>query len=180
MPPVKWKAPRLLEPGTTSTPTATTTPPAAPITPATPASWAKPRKRMACPRESCKVPLQDHIDLTPGGHRRHTLQRTSPGGTTRTAQYISPRKGDSSIDDSEFILESEVDVEREQYFRRCDALIEVPGQESEAQRSALARAKRKACVASAPHAKRSDRKPQGALENAFTTSVLASPLTRPG
>ena len=77
-------------------------------------------------REWCKAPLQDHVNLTPGGHRRHTLQRTSPGGTTRTAQYVSPRKGDTSVDGG-FILEREIDIEDEQYFRRCDALNEVPG-----------------------------------------------------
>ena len=40
--------------------------------------------------EHCKAPLHDHVELTPGGHRKHSLQRTSPGGTTRTAHYVSP------------------------------------------------------------------------------------------
>ena len=166
MPPVKWKMPQLFELGV-STPgmAPTTAATSRAITPTTTVSWAKPRPSNPCPRETYKAaPLQDHVELTPGGHRRHTLLRTSPGGTTRKAQYISPRKGDASVDDDETILESQADVDQEQYCRRCDALIEVPGQQSEAQRSALARAKRKAGVPAAPQAKRSDRKPWGAAQ----------------
>ena len=54
---------------------------------------AKPRGLSANPRETCKAPLHDSVELTPGGHRKHTLTRTSPGGTTRSTQYVSPRKG---------------------------------------------------------------------------------------
>ena len=100
--------------------------------------------------------------LSPGGHRTHTLTRTSPGGTTRTAKYTSPRKGDvgETFYEGE-VLDGEREIEEEQYFRRCDALNEVPGQKSEAQRAALARSKRKAGVPAAPLAKRGDRKPWG-------------------
>ena len=98
--------------------------------------------------------------LSPGGHRKHTLTRTSPGGTTRTARYTSPRKGD--VVDKYGVLEDEMAVESEQYFRRCDALQEVPCQKSDAQRAAGARAKRKAGVPALP-AKRGDRKRWQAL-----------------
>ena len=62
------------------------------------------------------------------------------------------------------ILEDDSEVEHEQYYRRCDALNEVPGSQSDAQRSAVARAKRKAGVPAAPQAKRSDRKPWGVAQ----------------
>jgi hypothetical protein len=159
--PVKWKPLQLI-----STAPTTAQPPPAPVTvtPIATTARAKPRMRTACPRETpagAAPPLRDDVMLTPGGHRKHTLTRTSPGGTTRTTQYTSPRKGDVCIDNSTEVLESEEDLELEQYFRRCDALNAVPCQQSAAQRSALARAKRKAGVPAAPQAKRGDRKPWG-------------------
>ena len=119
---------------------------------------AKPRGRNATDRrDTCKAPLHDSVELTPGGHRKHTLTRTSPGGTTRSTQYASPRKGDEGVWGGDFfgeILRSADEVECEQYVRRVEALNEVPGRQTAAQRSACARAKRKAGVPAAPRAKR--------------------------
>jgi hypothetical protein len=112
---------------------------------------AKPRGLSANPRETCKAPLHDFVELTPGGHRKHTLTRTSPGGTTRSTQYVSPRKGD--VVWSSGALQAD-EVECEQWGRRCYALEQVPAQMTGAQRSACARAKRKAGVPAAPRAKR--------------------------
>ena len=73
----------------------------------------------------------------------------------RSTQYISPKKGDSAYTEAcDGILQSDVQVEMEQYFRRINALEEVPGWMTAAQRSARARAKRKAGVPAAPRAKR--------------------------
>ena len=90
--------------------------------------------------------------------------RESPGGTCRTAQYTSPSKAEilwelgEDCDDE--IVEHELEFER--WSRRCSALNKVPGQHSDAQRSAMARSKRAAGVLSAP-SKRAcgDRKPWG-------------------
>ena len=114
-------------------------------TPKTTESSTKPRneRHSACPRENLKALLHDSVELSPGGHRKHTLQRTSPGGTTRSTQYVSPLKGDVTslyeLDDG--LLPFEQDI------RRCDAINEVPGMQTGAQRSARARAKRKAAAA---------------------------------
>ena len=67
-------------------------------------------------------------------------------------------------------------MEHEQYFRRCDALNEVPGSQSDAQRSAVARAKRKAGVPAAPQAKRCDRKPWGAVQREYRGSGMKALL----
>ena len=126
------------------------------------------------------APLHDRVELTPGGHRMHSLQSTSPGGTTRTAHYVSPLKGDSSVDNDDEILEADGDVERDQYFRRCDALAEVhwrrfhATRQSDTQRTAVARAKRKAGVPAAPQAKRSNRKPWGAVQKERHDERLAA------
>ena len=50
------------------------------------ASWAKPRRTFSV-IANCNAPLHDHIEFTPVGRRTHSLQRTSSGGTTRTAHY---------------------------------------------------------------------------------------------
>ena len=167
--PVRWKATQRLEAGASTAVQLTAAAAAVARTatpPTTTAPWAKPRR--GTDGETCKAPLHDHVELTPGGHRKHTLQRTSPGGTTRAAHYISPLKGDACKDDdgrtANGILENDRDVELEQYFRRCDALHEVQGSQSDAQRSAVARAKRKAGVPAAPQSKRSDRKPWGVVQ----------------
>ena len=34
--------------------------------------------------------LREHVQITPQGSRVHSLEHTSPGGTTRTEQYTSP------------------------------------------------------------------------------------------
>ena len=38
--------------------------------------------------------LRESIVVSPKGRKWHTLQRTSPGGTTRTSQYISPTRAE--------------------------------------------------------------------------------------
>ena len=169
--------------GTGGSTLALTAPLAAAASTATPptmtASWAKPRHTFAV-SEHCKAPLHDHVELTPGGHRKHSLQRTSPGGTTRTAHYVSPLKGDYSTAGAALngsgILEDASEVDHEQYFRRCDALNEVPGSQSDAQRSAVARAKRKAGVPAAPQAKRCDRKPWGTVQREYRGSGMKALL----
>ena len=88
-----------------------------------------------------------------------------------------PLKGDYSTAgaalNSSGILEDDSEVDHEQYSRRCDALNEVPGSQSDAQRSAVARAKRKAGVPAAPQAKRSDRKPWGSVQRERHESLAA-------
>ena len=34
--------------------------------------------------------LQEHVQVTPGGHRVHTMKHTSPSGTTRLEERVSP------------------------------------------------------------------------------------------
>ena len=117
-------------------------------------------------------PLLESVELTPGGRRKHVLTRRSPGGTQRTAQYISPSKaeimsrqepgscGDTwsyndliadrgyrSSDDDD--VQDELELER--WNRRRQALHKVPGVQSDAQRSAKARSKRAAGVPPAKH-----------------------------
>ena len=43
--------------------------------------------------------LHSHEQCTPGGSRAHTFRHTSPGGTTRTDQYISPAAGRATGDE---------------------------------------------------------------------------------
>ena len=100
-------------------------------------------------------PLHESVELTPGGRRKHTLTRASPGGTTRTATYTSPTKADLGIevwdsDDSD--CRNEYAMER--WCARERALRVVPGQLSDAQRCSKARAKRAAGVPAAPRAKK--------------------------
>lgn len=42
--------------------------------------------------ESSLLPgtLHEHVQMTPGGRRSHTIKHTSPAGTTRVKQYSSP------------------------------------------------------------------------------------------
>jgi hypothetical protein len=175
--PIKWKPLQLIE-------STAPTPPVPPVTFTLIATTtlAKPRETTYSPREtSAAAPLRDDVMLTPGGHRKHTLTRTSPGGTTRTAQYISPRKGDSAwIHGSEWTMEDEDDLEMEQYGRRLEAIYAVPCQQSAAQRSALARSKRKAGVPAAPQAKRGERKPWGANKKHRVALGLSSCYSKCG
>ena len=113
-------------------------------------------------------PLLESVELTPGGRRKHVLTRRSPGGTQRTAQYISPSKAEmmekegynaqiadgmwSDVDDLDFEVNDDLELER--WVRRQGALHKVPGMQSDAQRSAKARSKRAAGVPPAPPAKR--------------------------
>ena len=73
---------------------------AAPATPATPrASW-QPLKSLQMPLapnsplgfrwEQLPGRLHEHVQVTPHGSRAHTMKHTSPGGTTRMEQYVSP------------------------------------------------------------------------------------------
>ena len=78
--------------------------------------------------------LLEGVELSPGGRRKHVLQRTSPGGTTRSSQYTSPNRAevyDSDDPDDEYDM-----MGMEQWRRRCLALEYVPGQKTEAQRRA--------------------------------------------
>ena len=166
MPLIKWQPPHVLQQSTAP-------PPAQPLPaqPATPivTKRARPQREKQRysdnPRETQRMPLQDSTTLTPGGHRKHTLQRTTPGGTKRISEYVSPRKGDPPVLDKdgnvEWLLDYDSEVEQERFGRRSQALSEVAGQLTEAQRTAQARAKRKAGVPSAPQAKRGDRKEEG-------------------
>ena len=159
MPPVKWKAFQLIAG------IAQPAPPAPPVvTPIATTKRAKPRTITACTRESHAAPLRDDVVQTPKGHRKHTLVRTSPGGTTRTAHYVSPLKGDATIDNPTIIVESEQELECEQCIRRSDALNKVPCQKSDAQRSSLARQRRKAGVPAAPRAEHGDRHSWGEVK----------------
>jgi hypothetical protein len=113
-------------------------------------------------------PLLESVELTPGGRRKHVLTRRSPGGTQRTAQYISPSKAEIMekegynaqiadgkwSDDDDLDFEVKDDLELERWVRRQGALHKVPGMQSDAQRSAKARSKRAAGVPPAPPAKR--------------------------
>jgi hypothetical protein len=48
--------------------------------------------RVTSPHAALKLPgtLHEHVDVTPRGSRAHTLKHTSPGGTTRCEEYVSP------------------------------------------------------------------------------------------
>ena len=89
MAPVKWSVPEVFAVGTHK-----------PVAPqprheaiATTAR-AKPRARSVLPHTHVALaPLEESVQLTPG-RRKHTLRRTSPGGTTRCSQYISPNKAE--------------------------------------------------------------------------------------
>ena len=150
MPPVKWSVPKVFEVVThkpmalhSAMPIATT-------------ARAKPRashiiSRSAFPQtHAALAPLRESVQLTPGGRRKHTLRRTSPGGTTRCSEYISPSKTE---------LEAEWDSPRDDQYvrnimhdRRYRALREVPCQQSVAQRSKKARTKRNGDALAAPRA----------------------------
>ena len=116
-----------------------------------------------CIGQARDAAIVESVELTPGGRRKHTLQRTSPGGTTRTSMYISPNKADVEAivgpDDGDPFYNQLGGYDRmfqhemgmEQYRRRGVAVEEVACQQSDAQRSAVARSKRKAKVLPAQH-----------------------------
>ena len=52
--------------------------------------------------------LREIVQVTPRGRRRHRLEETSPGGTTRVDEYFSPAGGDSV---SGFAADSSVKAE---------------------------------------------------------------------
>ena len=126
------------------------------VAPAPTTARAKLRSRFHTElREPCATaPLLERVELTPGGHRKHTLTRTSPGGTTRSAAYKSPPKGDAGIDNADGMINDDWALESEAYSRRLDALREVPCKQSDAQRGAKARSKRAAGLLPAPQMKR--------------------------
>ena len=88
--------------------------------------------------------LHERVEVTPGGSRAHMLERTTPGGTTRTATYTSPRSPPGGWNDRTLAMEK---------LQQCDK-----------SRAAQARAMRKAGVPAAPQAKR-DRVPWGYLND---------------
>ena len=104
-------------------------------------------------------PLRESVELTPGGRRKHTFMRTSPGGKTRTATYKSPAKAETVGPDEEYDSDDSCcrgEYENERWVRRTRALVleQVPGQKSDAQRGAKARSKRAAGLLPAPQIKR--------------------------
>ena len=48
--------------------------------------------RVTSPYAAERLPgkLHEHVEMTPGGSRAHTRKHTSPGGTTRCYEYVSP------------------------------------------------------------------------------------------
>ena len=94
--------------------------------------------------------LLESVELTPGGRKKHTLQRTSPGGTTRASQYTSPsraevdaelrRGGEDPEDWVSLTIEDVLDME--QWRRRNIAMEFVPGQQTEFQHALVRSAKR--------------------------------------
>ena len=93
----------------------------------------------ARPREG-RPQLSESVELTPGGRKKHKLQRTSPGGTTRTSQYTSPSRAEVAAEMEQrtgFFCNMDVESEQqdEQMRRRCVAIEYVPGQQTEAQRA---------------------------------------------
>jgi len=130
--------------------------------------------RGECPRrcigQARDAAIVESVELTPGGRRKHTLQRTSPGGTTRTSTYISPTKAEVEADPDAY------DLGLERYCRRGVAVEEVACQQSDAQRSAVARKKRKAKVLPAQQVKRACTAPGPARGDACDVGKLASAL----
>jgi hypothetical protein len=58
--------------------------------PASESARKRPRQS-ASPQQFCG--LRERVDVTPGGSRVHTLERTTPRGTVLTASYTSPAGG---------------------------------------------------------------------------------------
>ena len=156
MPPVKWSVPKVFEVVThkpmvlnSAMPIATT-------------ARAKPRPSgpawsVALPAfpqtHAALAPLRESVQLTPGGRRKHTLRRTSPGGTTRCSEYISPSKAELEAEwDSPTDYIDDQYVRDEAHDRRYRALHEVPCQQTVAQRSKKARTKRNGDALAAPRA----------------------------
>ena len=80
----------------------------------------------------------ESVALAPEGRsREHTLQLTSPAGTTRTSAYISPTNADFSPCDpgDEYLVDEQRRVEL--FYRRGAALEAVACQQSGNQRSVL-------------------------------------------
>ena len=115
-------------------------------------SAARPRRIHGDIRTRAGQPqLLESVELTPGGRKKHTLQRTSPGGTTRASQYISPsraeviaelRRGGENPEDWEDWMTIEDVLDMEQWRRRNVAMEFVPGQQTEFQQELVRSAKR--------------------------------------
>ena len=105
----------------------------------------QPRRCLGSACAGAETPLLENVELTPGGRRKHTLQRRSPHGTTRTSQYISPSRAEI-MEETGFSDEEGNGDERgmEQFRRRGVAVEETACQQSGKERSARAREKRKA------------------------------------
>ena len=142
---LRWKATVVMEPGLTSQRKAA--PAARDQRLRLGATTARGRQRRAMFKGSYDTraaPVLESVTLSPGGHRKHVLTRTSPGGTTRSSEYTSPLKGDPYMGDPSNGVLDDDDAEQERYGERLHALEALPCDQSDAQRSALARAKRKA------------------------------------
>ena len=153
MPPVKWSVPKVFEVVThkpmalhSAMPIATT----ARAKPRASSMWA----RSALPQtRAALAPLRESVQLTPGGRRKHTLRRTSPGGTTRCSEYISPSKTELEAEwDAPSGTYDDEEVRITAQCRRYRALHEVPCQQTVAQRSKKARTKRNGDALAAPRA----------------------------
>ena len=93
--------------------------------------------------------LLESVELTPGGRKKHTLQRTSPGGTTRASQYTSPSRAEVIAElclheecAPEDLYDPDWDLDMEQWRRRNVAMEFVPGQQTEFQQELVRSAKR--------------------------------------
>ena len=155
---VKWKTQQIFQPAVASV-----TVGAATVTPIATTARAKGRKPNYTSDRGPQLhtakapPLRESVELTPGGRRKHTFTRTSPGGTTRTATYTSPTKAEIVGPDDEYDSDDSCcrgEHENERWVRRTRALEQVPGQQSDAQRGAKARSKRAAGLLPAPQMKR--------------------------
>ena len=63
--------------------------------PSTPGSPLRAADR--CPHLPGK--LHEHVQMTPHGSRAHTINHTSPGGTLRCEEYVSPAGGASQVEE---------------------------------------------------------------------------------
>ena len=101
-------------------------------TPPTPASWQPPEviQSGAPPRSPPSSPLDnspdtrpdcsqlyEYVQVTPHGSRAHAMKHTSPGGTVREKEYVSPA-GAPHLDRVERVQIWQLQIERERRYAR--------------------------------------------------------------